>query len=462
MKKLITVIILVLFVVGCGEVGGFSDQAKILKAQSSIVKLRNALEEYRFEKGAYPGNNSDWLKLISPYFTKEVVTETKEITEYKMKLMAADNNISQITGVISEMRRKTLLADSSLAHEIFVLVNEIDSILGIIETEIRRGTKMDFDNPIPKIEKLEAIIVSINVNEKKKDFLEKMKAQKEKIKKDIESMKQNIQNVVLLDDTTNELIDFLKQSIDTIYINTEKKTGGFSEKGLPNTDIVFNKITGLLDPKKNVYEIEIVENLRNEVNLYKNNYWNIEFLDYLNIFKKKLPTTKELLKDFLINKREETYLANTVMNVYNYLDKLRILVSYYKNAFGGLPTGDLSIYFADSIYFKEGLNLISSNPYLEAKEDGYVIRANANNPEKSKVELIVNYINSLNDMLNESFSSTPEYYTPDSTITFFVKAQAKDVLKSIVSTRPEFTFIPEKETTKVEVKKEKTKSRRKK
>jgi hypothetical protein len=65
-------------------------------------------------------------------------------------------------------------------------------------------------------------------------------------------------------------------------------------------------------------------------------------------------------------------------------------------------------------------------------------------------------------MLNESFSSTPEYYTPDSTITFFVKAQAKDVIKSIVSTRPEFTFIPEKETTKVEVKKEKTKSRRKK
>lgn len=448
---------------GCSEIGGFSDQAKIMKAQGTIVKLRNALEEYRFDKGAYPGSNSDWMKLISNYFTKEVVSETKEITNYKMTLMSADNTISQVTGVMTELRRKSMSADSSLVYEIFTNANEIDSLLGLLEMEVRTGRRIEIDNPLTYLDRLSALISNININDKKKYYLDKIYNEKDRIIKNIEGMKSTLGSIITLDDTTNALIEYLKTSIDTIYsYSTKVSTSSFSEKGLPNTDIPLNKIMNLLDPKKNIYEIEMLDKLRQEINNYKNNYWNIEFLNYLNVFKKKLPTTIVLIKDFLNNKRETTLFANSVMNVYNYLDKLRLLVSYYKTSFGGLPTGDLSIHFADSLYFKEGLELISSNPVLETKDGGYIIKCNARNKENTEVKLIVNYINNLQDLIDESFSSIPEYYTSDSTITFLLKAHAKDALKSIIVTRPEFTFIPEKETTKVEQPKIKQKTRRKK
>lgn len=462
MKKLSLILISIVVILGCSEVGGFSDQAKILKAQGTIVKLRNALEEYRFDKGSYPGNKSDWVNLISPYFTKEVVFETKDITDYKMVLMSSDNTISQVTGVITEFRRKSMLADSSLVHNIFVTTTEIDSLLGLLEIEIRTGRRIDMDNPIPYFEKLNNLITNIDINERKKYYMDKIASDRGRIVKSIESLKTTVEGIVILDDTTKALVEYLKTSIDTIYSNATKiSTTTFSEKGLPNTDIPLNKVMNLLDPKKNILELDLIEKLRSDINNYKNNYWNIEFLNYLVNFKKKLPTTMNLLKDFLNKQREQTFFANSVMNVYNYLDKLRLLVSYYRSSFGGLPKGDLSVYFADSLYYKDGIHLISSNPSLEIKDGGYIIKCNARNKENTEVRLIVNYINNLQDLIKESFAATPEYYTSDSTITFFLKAQAKDVLKSIITTRPEFTFIPEKETTKVQEKtKTKPKTRR--
>jgi len=446
MRKFLLIIPLFLIFSGCSEKGGFADQAKIVKAQSTMVKLRNALEEYRFDKGAYPGPNSDWLKLISPYFTRENPVESEQITNTKILLLESENIVTQISGVLGEMRRKALFADSSLSADIFKILAPIDSILNKMRLEVGKGKPQEYPDLSIYLSRLDTLLGKIDVEEKMDEYLTAMETAKEHLHNRIYDGRHLIDSLGLMDETLQGYFNDLDRAVDQFYTLAKGEDKTLKFEDIPNTDNLIDGIVSRLD-KKN--KKENLESLRDEITNYKRYLLNIEFLDYSKQFQKKIPIIKQLAKRYREKLRDQTIHANTIMHAYDALDKCRVFINLYKSEKGELPTGDLRHLFEDpekEDEFDLVMKHLSSDPILELTEDGYVIKAK--DTEGTEVVFQVRFINRLDEMLKESFSWGPVYQTIDSTKTFFVKARAKDSFKTLVTTRPEFIQIKKKKEAK--------------
>jgi len=446
MRKFLLIIPLFLIFSGCSEKGGFADQAKIVKAQSTMVKLRNALEEYRFDKGAYPGPNSDWLKLISPYFTRENPVESEQITNTKILLLESENIVTQISGVLGEMRRKALFADSSLSADIFKILAPIDSILNKMRLEVGKGKPQEYPDLSIYLSRLDTLLGKIDVEEKMDEYLTAMETAKEHLHNRIYDGRHLIDSLGLMDETLQGYFNDLDRAVDQFYTLAKGEDKTLKFEDIPNTDNLIDGIVSRLD-KKN--KKENLESLRDEITNYKRYLLNIEFLDYSKQFQKKIPIIKQLAKRYREKLRDQTIHANTIMHAYDALDKCRVFINLYKSEKGELPTGDLRHLFEDpekEDEFDLVMKHLSSDPILELTEDGYVIKAK--DTEGTEVVFQVRFINRLDEMLKESFSWGPVYQTIDSTKTFFVKARAKDSFKTLVTTRPEFIQVKKKKEAK--------------
>ena len=450
MRKILLIIPLFLIFAGCSEKGGFADQAKIVKAQSTMIKLRNALEEYRFDKGAYPGPNSDWLKLISPYFTKENPVESDQITNTKILLLESENIVTQISGVLGELRRKALFADSSLAADIFKILTPIDSILNKMRLEVGKGKPQEYPDLALYLSKLDTLLGKIDVEEKKDEYLTAMETAKEHLHNRIKEGRHLIDSLGLMDETLQGYFNDLDRAVDQFYTLAKGEDKTLKYEDIPNTDNLIDGIVSRLDKKKNKKEKENLESLRAEITNYKRYLLNIEFLDYTKQFQKKIPITKQLAKRYREKLRDQTIHAKTIMHAYDALDKCRVFINLYKSEKGELPTGNLKQLFEKpekEDEFDLVMKHLSSDPVLELTNDGYMIKAK--DTEGTEVVFQVRFINRLDEMLKESFSWGPVYQTIDSTKTFFVKARANDSFKTLVTTRPEFVqFKKEKEAKK--------------
>ncbi|MCD6276658.1 hypothetical protein J7J69_00230 [candidate division WOR-3 bacterium] len=448
MRKFLLIIPLFLIFSGCSEKGGFADQAKIVKAQSTMVKLRNALEEYRFDKGAYPGPNSDWLKLISPYFTRENPVESEQITNTKILLLESENIVTQISGVLGEMRRKALFADSSLSADIFKILAPIDSILNKMRLEVGKGKPQEYPDLSIYLSRLDTLLGKIDVEEKMDEYLTAMETAKEHLHNRIYDGRHLIDSLGLMDETLQGYFNDLDRAVDQFYTLAKGEDKTLKFEDIPNTDNLIDGIVSRLD-KKNKKEKENLESLRDEITNYKRYLLNIEFLDYSKQFQKKIPIIKQLAKRYREKLRDQTIHAKTIMHAYDALDKCRVFINLYKSEKGELPTGDLRHLFEDpekEDEFDLVMKHLSSDPILELTEDGYVIKAK--DTEGTEVVFQVRFINRLDEMLKESFSWGPVYQTIDSTKTFFVKARAKDSFKTLVTTRPEFIQVKKKKEAK--------------
>ena len=446
MRKFLLIIPLFLIFSGCSEKGGFADQAKIVKAQSTMIKLRNALEEYRFDKGAYPGPNSDWLKLISPYFTRENPVESEQITNTKILLLESENIVTQISGVLGEMRRKALFADSSLSADIFKILAPIDSILNKMRLEVGKGKPQEYPDLSIYLSRLDTLLGKIDVEEKMDEYLTAMETAKEHLHNRIYDGRHLIDSLGLMDETLQGYFNDLDRAVDQFYTLAKGEDKTLKFEDIPNTDNLIDGIVSRLD-KKN--KKENLESLRDEITNYKRYLLNIEFLDYSKQFQKKIPIIKQLAKRYREKLRDQTIHANTIMHAYDALDKCRVFINLYKSEKGELPTGDLRHLFEDpekEDEFDLVMKHLSSDPILELTEDGYVIKAK--DTEGTEVVFQVRFINRLDEMLKESFSWGPVYQTIDSTKTFFVKARAKDSFKTLVTTRPEFIQVKKKKEAK--------------
>ena len=450
MRKVLLIIPLFLIFAGCSEKGGFADQAKIVKAQSTMIKLRNALEEYRIDKGVYPGPNSDWLKLISPYFTKENPIEPEQITSIKLLLLESENIVTQISGVLGELRRKALFADSSLASDIFQILVPIDSILNKMRLEVGKGKSQEYPDLALYLSKLDTLLGKIDVEEKKDEYLTAMETAKEHLHNRIKEGRHLIDSLGLMDETLQGYFNDLDRAVDQFYTLAKGEDKTLKYEDIPNTDNLIDGIVSRLDKKKNKKEKENLESLRAEITNYKRYLLNIEFLDYTKQFQKKIPITKQLAKRYREKLRDQTIHAKTIMHAYDALDKCRVFINLYKSEKGELPTGNLRQLFEKpekEDEFDLVMKHLSSDPVLELTNDGYMIKAK--DTEGTEVVFQVRFINRLDEMLKESFSWGPVYQTIDSTKTFFVKARANDSFKTLVTTRPEFVqFKKEKEAKK--------------
>jgi len=403
MKKFLFVIVL-LSLLGCREKGGFSDDAYIVKAQSSMIKIRNALEQYRIDNGSYPAENNKWLEKLKPYFTREVAEEPDEIIRMRLLTMEAGNSITQVSGIYGELRRKALFADSSLAKSVFDVLVPVESVLMKIKNEVQTG----------------------------------MISEKNKLKGEIDSLRSVFSP--LIDSGKIDTLDFkkLNTAIDGYFSYTQSKK--MEGKQLPSTDEAIDDIEKTFDKKKDKEAIDRFEQLRKEITDYKRVLLNIQFLDYVRVFNKKVPITVQLIKKYLTNMREDVIKANKILYAYEAMDRLRSLLSIYREEHKSLPIGNLGNYFGQLIEYKDIVKNLADHPVLDTLPDnkGYVMKAPALDKERTEVIYKINYRNNLNDIIQKSFAKGPFYSTVDSLHTFFVKARALDSFNSLVTIRPEF------------------------
>ena len=437
MKKFLFVIVL-LSLLGCREKGGFSDDAYIVKAQSSMIKIRNALEQYRIDNGSYPAENNKWLEKLKPYFTREVAEEPDEIIRMRLLTMEAGNSITQVSGIYGELRRKALFADSSLAKSVFDVLVPVESVLMKIKNEVQTGNREDYKDPIPLILKVDSLMKNINVGAKKKEYIEIMISEKNKLKGEIDSLRSVFSP--LIDSGKIDTLDFkkLNTAIDGYFSYTQSKK--MEGKQLPSTDEAIDDIEKTFDKKKDKEAIDRFEQLRKEITDYKRVLLNIQFLDYVRVFNKKVPITVQLIKKYLTNMREDVIKANKILYAYEAMDRLRSLLSIYREEHKSLPIGNLGNYFGQLIEYKDIVKNLADHPVLDTLPDnkGYVMKAPALDKERTEVVYKINYRNNLNDIIQKSFAKGPFYSTVDSLHTFFVKARALDSFNSLVTIRPEF------------------------
>ncbi|MCK4572703.1 hypothetical protein KAT89_07280, partial [candidate division WOR-3 bacterium] len=225
--------------------------------------------------------------------------------------------------------------------------------------------------------------------------------------------------------------------IEGSYLNVKGEVAPPEESLTVHTDAIESLILRL-NPKEDSILIKNLRNLDEEITYYTRGKDNIEFLNYLNELKKKLPASMSLFDNYYHKNRENVIEANAVLNGYGALVNLRSLVKFYEDQHDSIPEGNLYELFKEDEDMKEIREDINSDPYLYLEDDGYRLETKALDKNQTPLVLKVDFINTYDDIVKESFSKGPYYSTNDSNTIFFILVKAKDKRQTIITIRPKF------------------------
>ncbi len=444
MLKKCFILLGILFIAGCGAKGTFKDEAYIMKANKALIRIRNTIQAYGYDKGGYPPDGADLKKYLRSYYSKEIIHDGDNIPKLSMKVMAAQNEVDQVQGILSELKRRLLFADSAFAAKVNVYLVPSDSILKIYSLELKKGLKKKSSaTPIENLKKIDAILGEINPKDKEKSLSDALDTKEAGIDRALQSLKDAINAV---DDTLLNVISPILDNIKTTFSGYKKIRKGnikIRREDLPVPEDEMDAVKTKLKKIKDANVQESIGEIDNLISEYRKLEGQMSFYKYIVVIKGKLPKSINILIQYLKYERESAINANLVLFAQDNLHRIKDIVSAEIHKTGVIPTGDLNEKFNNLPVWVDFTSRFSQGPYVQEIPGGYSIKAKANDFDKTDIILTVNYENGWDKMVKESFSWGPVYTTNDSTITFFVMARAKDASNTMLSTRPQRIQKPE-------------------
>ena len=416
----------------------FSGRAFRLRAEQGLKEIRNALAAYKIKNGQYP-DAENWEKELKPYLRKERHPDPTWVTKRKMVIMVAKNNITTARGVLKELKRKIYFADTTLQGKIMEYLGSIDSALTLAEYEVIEARRYEYRDIRPELKGLHKFVSNLNLSKERENILNRMELRHKELNKEINELK-----VKLLgeDSTFNKTVEDAFRDIERVleesFLQAKGEATPYTESLTVYSEVIDN-LTLKLNPKKDLLLIKELKKLDEDITYYAQGKDNIEFLSYIRELIKKLPASINLFDNYYNKNREVVLEANRVLNGYASLIDLRSLVHFFEQQNDSMPTGNLYIVFKEDEDMKEIREDLSSDPYLYMGEAGYRIEAKAIDTDQTLIVLKVDFIDTYDGIVKESFSSGPYYSTNDSNTTFFVMVKAKDREKSIMTTIPKFS-----------------------
>ncbi len=438
MRKFVIFFVLCsLILISCGGDDIFAGKAYRLRAEQGLKEIRNALVAYRISSGQYP-DEKHWQEELLPYFRKERSPDPQWVTKRKMRVMSAKNNISQVKGILRELKRKIYYADTTLQANIMEFLGPIDSALTLAEYEVTEARRYDYRDINPELKGFYEFTSNLNLPLEKRKIVERMENQYTQLNDEINELEIKMTGE---DTTFNKAVEnvakVMKDLIKKSLLEVQGKSVPSAESLTVHSDVIEN-LTLRLNPKKDSLLMKDLKKLDERITNYTRGKDNIEFLGYLNELKKKLPASINLFNNYYNKDREIAMEANKVLNGYAALVNLRSLVHFFVGQNDSLPKGNLFVIFKDDEDMKELRKDLSSDPYLCAEDNGYRLEAKALDNAQTPLVLKVAFINTYEDIVRESFSSGPFYSTNDSNTTFFVMVNAKDKEHTIITIIPKF------------------------
>ena len=429
MKRILILVTVFIIFAGCEAKGGFRDQAYIMKAEKTLVRIRNTLQEYKLDHGAYPGNGTDLGKVLEPYFVKEIVHDGDNIPPLSMEVMSGVNTIDQVQGVILEFKKRLFYAESSFAAPYLPHVFALDSALSCYRLELTKLEDCRVSAPLPHIAKIDTMIQQIDL---------------EKLAEDIErNIKVKAADVVSAFQSFREAVEGFNpdEEVQNLLAEIEKGVEAYRKDSIPedmkDPDEFVDKIIKHKKFKKKKIIKETGEELKHALVALRYARKQRDLPDFIKDMKRRIPKSFELLKEYIEKKRDSAKRAALIVMAQDKLRKIKPLIDLYKKENGTLPTGDLSAALSSCKGWEELTSLFAGAPVLEETENGYIVRARVNNPEKTEIMIWVERVNEWDKLISESFSWGPVYETIDSTRTFFVKARAQDSYHTLLGIRPQ-------------------------
>ena len=450
-KSLVLIsIIFGLIIISCGGETIFAGTAYRLKAEKGLKEIRNALAKYQIKRGQYPAQE-EWERILEPYFRKEINPDPEWITRRKMFVMRSKTKITQCEGIVREIKKDLIYADSSLSERVTRYLYPIDSALTYAAYEINEARAYDYRNIVPELKGLSDFISNLNVQEEKNVVINSMRQQNEELG-------------YLITDVKNRLVerdklrksDLIKEEVaESLFNHVERKLDIplLEIQGLPvpssvnATDTIplysneiqdqIDKIKNVLDSKKDTTLIRQLNEFDNMMTSYINGSEKIDFVETLIEVNKKIPVAEELFNAFYFE-RDRVLNANKVLNGYSALENVVSMVKLYEDESDSLPKGNLYEVFREQEAMKELRNDLASDPYLEVLDNGYKLISEALDEDRTKLVMEIGFVNNYKELVEESFSEGPYYETDDERSTYYVWVKAKDVENTLLSTRPKF------------------------
>lgn len=456
MKKSLSLIILIfsLIFISCGGETIFAGRAYRLKAEKGLKEIRNALAKYSIKNGQYPSED-EWEEVLEPFFRKEINPDPQWITRRKMFVMRSKTKITQCEGVIKEIKKDLIYADSSLKQNITEYLYPIDSALTYASYEIREARAYDYRNIVPELEGLMNFISGMDVEEEKNRAVNSMMQQKEELGYLVTEIENRLlerdekrRGDLIKEDAVKSLFDHIERKLEIPLLEVR---GEPVPAPVDSADTIplypseiqeqVSKITNVLDSTRDSTLIRQLKEFDNMMVSYVNGSETIDFVESLIEVRKKIPTAKELFKSFY-SEKEKVLNANKVLNGYSSLDNIVSMIRLYEDENDTLPEGNLYEVFKEEEAMKEIRKDLASDPYLEVTDYGYELTAEAQDEDRTKLVMEVKFVNNYKDLVEESFSEEnggPFYETNVELSTYFVWIRAKDAEKTILATRPKFT-----------------------
>jgi len=441
MRRFILLSVLMsLFLISCGGEDAFAGKAYKLRAEQGLKEIRNALVGYKINSGRFP-KEENWTKELMPYFKKERSPEPKWVTKNKMLVMSAKNNISQVKGIMKELKRKIYYADTTLQSQIMEFLGPIDSALTLAEYEVSEARRYHYRDIGSELKGLYDFTSNLKISEEKDKILKRMETQNKELSEEVEELKYEMLGE---DSTLNKAVENATKVINGV-IETSLLSAQGEETSLPESlgvhSDVIEELTSRLNPKKDTLLIKNLRSLDEKLTYYAQGKDNIEFLYYLNDLKKKLPASMSLFSSYYNKGRATVIEANKTLNGYSALQNLRSLVHFYADQNDSMPKGNLYVVFQEDEDMKEIRKVLSSDPYIYIENNGYRLEANALDEKQMPLVLKVEFINNYDEIVKQSFTSGPFYYTDDSGSTFFVVVKAGDKHQTIITGRPKLKEV---------------------
>ena len=451
-----TLAVFIVFILGCGQAGGFKDIARIRQAERNLRSIRNSLEEYKVDNGCYPGPNANLKEALWPYFIKVIHDEGKDAPKYSAIVTDARNRVEDIRNIIVDAR---MLMEGRITEDstrMKVAFENIEMTLDNYESALaaERGTTLTF---LPQEEC---------------DTLMKF-VRKENPDLRLRALKDSL--ITLGDSIISESNSLISTVSDTSVVSDTSIVSDTSYATyLKNISTTFERykleLSGKRSPPGDIYSPE--EELQNLKEALKGDSLIVEKLegmleDYTELKDRRiiyeglieamddLRRAKILLTEYEREKKENVIKYSVILIAQKNLRKIADVIETYRKKEGTYP-GNQTIdieelahpYFVEKTIsgevfdrWESSMEFFAEGPTYNTSDStsSFVLQAKVNDNEKTPIFYEAKLKNSW-DEIASVFASGPNYTTPDSTETYFLTARANDSGKTLVTDRPPVTL----------------------
>lgn len=415
---------------GCESGGGVQDIALVKQAKREIRRIRNALEEYKLDYGAYPAQGSDLKVKLAPYLSKLFYSGGEETSEHTRIVLGAQNNLNQIRNALSGCN---MIKDPEV-KEIFSNIQE--SIR--LHEAVLNGKDEEISSVSSGLSKLQTAIEGLKVQELKS------------LKRDslIEVIAQIIETVEsLIPDAIGEELEHLENIKNTFrWYEADilgKKLAEEKELYSPQGELVALKEKG-----DSVYLKQILP-LQKLIDSYYELGSGIDYCDFLLATQKDIGRALKLVS-MLDAKMSEAKESGIIVQAEATLRQMADAIRDYRREKGEFPKQGTNIdsilhpYFVETMMsdecidrWSDALSWFHSGPVYKTNDPrvNFTIEAQVNNEVHTPVMVKARIENKWDEIIG-AFSEAPIYETQDSAQAYFIKARAKDSGLTWVTERP--------------------------